>query len=142
MREVVQSQRPAAAAKSLVVRVEAPYELAVRADPMRLRQVLDNLLSNAVKYTPEGGTVTVTATNVGGEAVVTVTDTGIGIPPEQYAHLFDRFFRASNAVAQGIKGTGLGLAITKAIVEAHGGRVTAAPAPTGGCAFTVTLPAL
>jgi signal transduction histidine kinase len=109
---------------------------------MRLRQVLDNLLSNAVKYTPAGGTVAVTAAGGPGDEVsLTITDTGIGIPAEQYPNLFDRFFRASNAVEQGIKGTGLGLAITKAIVEAHGGRISAAPAPGGGCTFTVVLPA-
>jgi signal transduction histidine kinase len=72
---------------------------------------------------------------------VTVSDNGIGIPAEQYPQLFERFFRASNAVQKGIKGTGLGLAITKAIVEAHGGSIAAAPAPGGGTSFTVVLPA-
>jgi PAS domain S-box-containing protein len=141
IREAVESQRASVAAKSLTVRVDSPAELSVRADPVRLRQVLDNLVSNAVKYTPAGGAVRVAAAAHGDEVVVTVTDTGMGVPPEQYAQLFDRFFRASNAVRGGIKGTGLGLAITRAIVEAHGGRVTAAPSPSGGCTFTVTLPA-
>jgi signal transduction histidine kinase/GAF domain-containing protein len=141
VRDAAESQRSAAAAKALLVDVQVPADLPVRADPVRLRQVLDNLLSNAVKYTPPGGTVTVTAAGRDGEVVLTVTDTGIGIPAEQYPQLFDRFFRASNAIRQGIKGTGLGLAITKAIVEAHGGRVTAAPGDGGGCTFEVTLPA-
>jgi signal transduction histidine kinase len=77
-----------------------------------------------------------------GDVVIEVCDTGIGIPADQYPHLFDRFFRASNAVAHGIKGTGLGLAISRAIVEAHGGTLTAAPASGAGSVFTVTLPAL
>jgi len=140
IREVAQSQRPAADAKSLTVTVDAPRHLSVRADPVRLRQVLDNLVSNAVKYTPAGGAVTIRAAHDGPQVLLTVTDTGIGIPAEQYPHLFDRFFRASNAIEQGIKGTGLGLAITKAIIEAHHGTITAGPATGGGCKFTVSLP--
>ncbi|GAA2639562.1 ATP-binding protein [Paractinoplanes durhamensis] len=150
IRDVVQALQPAADAKQLTVTVAAPREQLVQADPVRLRQVLDNLLSNAVKYTPAGGRVTATVrhepptnSDVGdGVVVIEVTDTGIGIPADQYPHLFDRFFRASNAVQQGIKGTGLGLAITKAIVDAHGGTLTAGPAPDRGCTFTVSLPAL
>jgi PAS domain S-box-containing protein len=138
--DVVQTQQPAAAAKDLTVSVDTPAETAVRADPVRLRQVLDNLLANAIKYTPVGGRVTVTARPGPGGPVIAVADTGIGIPAEEYPHLFDRFFRASNAVEQGIKGTGLGLAICRAIVEAHGGTLSAAPAPGGGTVFTVTLP--
>ncbi|MEU4242800.1 ATP-binding protein [Actinoplanes sp. NPDC026619] len=150
IRDVLQGLQPAADAKDLVVEVAGPRELLAQADPMRLRQVLDNLVSNAIKYTPAGGRVTVTARhdppppgNMGdGDVTIEVTDTGIGIPADQYPHLFDRFFRASNAVQQGIKGTGLGLAITKAIVDAHGGTLTAGPAPDSGCTFTVRLPAL
>ncbi|MDT5041693.1 MAG: hypothetical protein QOE51_2678, partial [Actinoplanes sp.] len=126
-----QGSRPAADAKRLTLTVQVPRHLHVYADPVRFRQVLDNLVSNAVKYTPAGGEITIRGR---GEeragratAVLTVTDTGIGIPPEEYEHLFDRFFRASNAVAKGIKGTGLGLAITKAIVEAHAGSISAEP---------------
>jgi PAS domain S-box-containing protein len=150
IRDVVAMLKPTADAKDLTVRVSGPRELLVQADPTRLRQVLDNLLANAVKYTPAGGRVTVSARHeppangVGGdgEVVIEVCDTGIGIPADQYPHLFDRFFRASNAVQQGIKGTGLGLAITKAIVDAHGGSLTAHPGEAGGCSFTVKLPAL
>jgi signal transduction histidine kinase len=167
IRQAVDDHRAAAAVKDIALTAELPHYLHVRADPVRLRQVLDNLLSNAIKYTPGGGTVTVTAvpprdgdgdggggSGGGGDggggsggggnsprmAAVTVADSGIGIPPEQYEHLFSRFFRASSARAAGIKGTGLGLAITKAIVDAHGGTVTAAPREGGGTAFTVCLP--
>ncbi|MCO8269793.1 PAS domain S-box protein [Actinoplanes sp. TRM 88003] len=140
VRESVQAQEPAAQAKSLIVTVDVPRHLPVLADPVRLRQVLDNLVSNAVKYTPEGGRVTVTA-RLAGDVVIEVADTGIGVPADEYDRLFDRFFRASNAVRQGHKGTGLGLAITKAIVDAHGGHIRAAPAPGAGSVFTVVLPA-
>ncbi|GAA3137062.1 hypothetical protein GCM10010466_29860 [Planomonospora alba] len=145
VRTAADAHRPAAARKGLGLTVDAPEDLPVRADPVRLRQVLDNLLSNAVRYTPEGGSVLVTADRRGGgdggEAVVTVADTGIGIPAEQYPRLFTRFFRASTARRAGIEGTGLGLAVTKAVVQAHGGTVTAAPRAGGGTVFTVRLPA-
>ncbi|MEV4139125.1 ATP-binding protein [Dactylosporangium sp. NPDC049742] len=144
LREAVEDHRPAADAKGVALRLEAAANLTVRADPARLRQVLDNLLSNAVKYTPGGGTVTVTvaATAAGAEgpASVSVTDTGIGIPAEQYQQLFTRFFRASTALAHGIKGTGLGLAVTKAIIDAHHGTIAAGPADPTGTTFTFTLP--
>jgi signal transduction histidine kinase len=140
LREVVDGQRPSAAAKKLTVNASIKPELAVLADAQRLRQALDNLLSNAVKYTPEGGTVTVTAEHAGDAVVITISDNGIGIPAEQYPHLFSRFFRASNAQKAGIKGTGLGLAVTKAIVDAHGGALTAKPAVSGGTEFRMSLP--
>ncbi|GAA3141922.1 hypothetical protein GCM10010466_36120 [Planomonospora alba] len=159
VRQAVDDHRAAAEARRLTVAADLDVQLPVHADPVRLRQVLDNLLSNAVKYTPEGGTVTV-AVGTGGEgdvrgadgggcaggrtggrtAVVTVADTGIGIPAEQYPQLFTRFFRASTAQEAGIKGTGLGLAITRAIVEAHGGTISAGPREGGGTVFTVRLP--
>ncbi|GAA3141177.1 hypothetical protein GCM10010466_35230 [Planomonospora alba] len=154
IRQTVDEHQSAAAAKRITLTAELTHHLHVHADPVRLRQVLDNLLSNAIKYTPDGGTVTVTADHDTGTGegrpdgherdravLVTVADTGIGIPAEQYEQLFTRFFRASTARAAGIKGTGLGLAITKAIVEAHGGTVTAAPGEGGGTVFTVRLPA-
>ncbi|GII12649.1 hypothetical protein Ppa06_64470 [Planomonospora parontospora subsp. parontospora] len=156
-RQALQDHRPAAQAKQLTVTAELPARLPMRADALRLRQVLDNLLSNAIKYTPSGGAITVTAglaarrdddsdgqdegEDEGETAVVIIADTGIGIPAEQYEHLFSRFFRASTAKDAGIKGTGLGLAITRAIVTAHGGTITAAPRDGGGTVFTVALPA-
>jgi PAS domain S-box-containing protein len=142
LHEAVEDHRPAADAKRLTIRLEPGPGLTVRADPARLRQVLDNLLSNAVKYTPDGGTVTVTAAGVAGsgDASISISDTGIGIPAEQYEQLFTRFFRASTALAHGIKGTGLGLAVTKAIVDAHHGTITAIAAEPTGTTFTFTLP--
>ncbi|MBG0815674.1 ATP-binding protein [Planomonospora sp. ID82291] len=141
LNQSVEDHRPEAAAKRLTVQVDLGRHLRVHADPARLRQVVDNLLSNAVKYTPAGGAVDVAARRDGDEVAVTVADTGIGVPAEQYPQLFGRFFRATTAKEAGIKGTGLGLAIIRAIVEAHGGTVTAAPREDGGTVFTVRLPA-
>ncbi|GIE03782.1 PAS domain S-box protein [Paractinoplanes durhamensis] len=138
--DVVDNHRPGAYAKKLMITERLDHDLPVLGDAQRLRQALDNLMSNAIKYTPEGGTVTVVAQQAGDRVVIEISDSGIGIPAEQYPHLFSRFFRASNATAQGIKGTGLGLAVTKAIVDAHHGTLVASPAPGGGTLFTLSLP--
>jgi signal transduction histidine kinase len=102
--------------------------------------VLVNLLSNAVKFTPDGGHITVTAAATGGSAVITVTDTGIGIPAHDQQELFTRFFRASNAIQQSIPGTGLGLAIVRTIVTNHGGTITLTSREGQGTTFTIHIP--
>ena len=140
IRDAVRTHRNAAVAREVTLTSEIGPLPVIPGESRRLQQVLDNLLSNAVKYTLPGGTVTVTACHEGDRVVLTIADTGIGIPAEQYPQLFNRFFRASTATGLGIKGTGLGLAVTKAIIEAQGGMITAAPGPDGGTRFTVTLP--
>jgi signal transduction histidine kinase len=106
----------------------------------RLRQVIGNLLSNAIKYSPQGGLVEVTA-GVHGDAVrVEVRDEGIGIPTEQQARIFTKFFRA-DAAASGIAGTGLGLAVSRDIVESHGGQIGFRSAEGEGTTFILELPA-
>jgi signal transduction histidine kinase len=109
-------------------------------DRTRLYQLLDNLVSNAVKFTAAGGRVEVSARTVDDWAVVAVSDTGIGIPPEDLERLFERFFRASGAAAHAIPGSGLGLTIAKAIVDGHGGRITAESEVGVGSKFSVELP--
>ncbi|GAA3393432.1 PAS domain S-box protein [Cryptosporangium minutisporangium] len=132
---------PLAAARELRLISDVPVDLGVvRGDASHLDRVLLNLLSNGVKFTPPGGTVTLVGRRVGDEAVVTVTDTGIGIPAEEQSRLFDRFFRSSNAMDEAIQGTGLGLSIVKTIVEHHGGRITAESAVGKGTTMTLTLP--
>jgi two-component system, OmpR family, phosphate regulon sensor histidine kinase PhoR len=117
-----------------------PGSLAVQGDAGQLGRVLVNLLSNAVKFTPEGGRITVTATAAGGSAVITVTDTGIGIPAKDQQELFTRFYRASNAVQQSIPGTGLGLAIVRTIITNHGGDITLTSHEGQGTTFTIHIP--
>lgn len=139
--KVVGMYRPQAEDKgqTLDVRLEAG-DAAVLAQPSRLRDVFTNLVSNAVKYTPAGGTVGV-ATRAGDNSVVCeVSDTGIGIPPEDQEHLFEEFYRASNAKEFAEEGTGLGLSIVREIVESAGGRIACASEPGEGTRFTVTLP--
>jgi signal transduction histidine kinase len=102
--------------------------------------VIDNLVSNAVKFTDEGGSVTVTV-NGGGDAVeLVVTDTGIGVPQDEQAQVFSRFFRSSNATRRAIPGTGLGLAISRALVEQHGGTIAFSSREGKGTSVTVRIP--
>jgi PAS domain S-box-containing protein len=110
-------------------------------DATRLGQVVDNLLANALKFTPDGGSVEVRVGSEGRETFVEIEDTGIGIPSEEQAQLFQRFFRATNARQRAIKGTGLGLAICRAIVEAHRGLITLRSEPHRGTTVAVRFPA-
>lgn len=108
-------------------------------NPLRLRQMLSNLVENAIKYTPEAGRIQVDAYAEGGFVVLSVADTGIGIPPADLPYVFDRFFRSDNA-SLSQEGTGLGLSIVKSIVESHNGRVWVNSKPGQGTTFTVMLP--
>jgi hypothetical protein len=139
----VDTVRPEFVDRDQELRVNLPIERAVvRGDFDQIDRVLVNLLSNASKYTPSGGRVDVDVAIVKRTVRMTITDSGIGIPPEEVPHLFTRFFRASTARANSISGNGLGLAIVKSIVERHGGDVSVQSEPGVGSRFTVTLPAL
>jgi signal transduction histidine kinase len=120
-----------------------PFTLpSVEADPDMLTRIFSNLCDNALHYTPAGGTVTIEASQQGAELLVSVTDTGPGIPPEALPRIFERFFRADSARQSMTGGSGLGLAIVRAIVEAHDGRVWAENTPQGGARLLFTLPLL
>jgi signal transduction histidine kinase len=109
----------------------------VRGDPDRLAQLFLNLLDNAVKHSPRGGAVVVQGSRVDGQAIVTVRDSGSGLPQGADKRLFRRFYRGDNAQRDG---AGLGLAIAQAIAEAHGGSISARNVDAGGAEFTVRLP--
>jgi signal transduction histidine kinase len=114
----------------------------VEGDPDQLDRAMVNLLSNAVKYTPKGGTVCLTVGTENGSAVLTVADTGIGIPEEDQGSLFGRFFRASNAVAAAIPGSGLGLSIVRTIVKNHHGGLDIQSRQDEGTTVTIRIPLL
>jgi signal transduction histidine kinase len=112
----------------------------VECDPRRIAQVVTNLLENAVKYSPEGGDVVVTGQAQGDELIVSVTDSGVGIPARDQQRIFDRFFRVDGEISRRVGGTGLGLAICKGLVEAHGGRIWVESQLGKGSTFFLTLP--
>ncbi len=114
--------------------------LSIRGDCERLRRVLLNLVDNAIKYTPPGGRVTISLQREGEWASLRVTDTGIGLAPEDRQKIFERFFRSAEARSRSEGGAGLGLCIARSIVEAHGGKIQVKSSPGLGSTFTVLLP--
>lgn len=123
-------------AKHVKIKLEILPDLPwVELDPGRMRQVLTNLLANAVRYTPEGGMVSLRFRQADGRALLEVQDSGLGIPPDELTHVFERFHKSSDS-----GGMGLGLAIAKHLVEAHGGTITAESAPGQGTKMKVELP--
>jgi signal transduction histidine kinase len=137
----VESARPAAEAAGIQIVEEHPDAPAlVNGDPLRLGQAVDNLISNAIKFTPRGGKVTVSLALEGDQAVVTVRDTGMGIPDSELDQLFARFFRATTATRNAVPGVGLGLTITKAIVTAHHGEMGVESEEGVGTCFSLSLP--
>ena len=142
--EVVSDVMARAASSSAVV-VDFKADLdprlpIVAGDRDRLVQVVSNLVNNAVKYSPDGGTVTLSSRADGAFVLVSVADTGLGIPPDEIGHVFERFRRVRSGAAQSIPGTGLGLTIVKQIVEMHGGKIWVESAVGHGSAFHFTVP--
>lgn len=140
VRYAVDSVRQQAEAKGQNLVISVPESLPrLCATPARLRQMFGNLLENAIKYTPEGGTITVTGRAEQDFILLTISDTGLGIPPADQPYIFDKFFRAGNTRMDYV-GTGLGLSIVKSIVEDHAGRIWVESKLNQGTTFTVMLP--
>jgi signal transduction histidine kinase/ActR/RegA family two-component response regulator len=142
--EALESAAPFAAERRHTLAVTLPDEpVLLDADPARLVQIIGNLLHNACKYTPPGGRISLTAERDGGEAVLRVTDDGVGLAPAQLATVFQPFTRIARAGAPSGDGLGIGLHLAKRLVEMHGGSVVAhSDGPDRGCTFVVRLPAL
>jgi signal transduction histidine kinase len=138
--DAVKSAALVAAKSRVSVHLDAGEGPSAQADPRRLAQVLDNLIGNAVKFSHVGGLVRVTVRYQRGTWRIDVSDTGIGIPPDEAAVLFGPFVRGSNARIAGLPGTGLGLAIVKSLVEMHGGHVKVDSVLDQGTTFSVFLP--
>ncbi|EFK55271.1 ATP-binding protein [Corynebacterium genitalium ATCC 33030] len=129
--------------KGVGLHIEAGHDTArVMVDRQRFGQVMGNLLSNALRHTPTGGRVQVTVRQQGASAaLIDITDTGDGIPPDQLEHIFERFYRGDTARSRDKGGAGIGLTISRALIEAHGGTLTAASPGAGhGSVFTLRLP--
>jgi signal transduction histidine kinase len=125
--------------KGVALRAEEPGALALRADRTRALQALANLVDNAVKFTPPGGDVVLAARRDGADVTLSVADTGVGIPPGDLPHVWERLFRGDRSRSE--RGLGLGLSLVKAIALAHGGDVAVESAPGKGSRFTLRLPA-
>ena len=140
--EAVESSRSDAEAKGVVLKIaQDAGGAAVLGDPLRLGQIVSNLVTNAVKFTPAGGDVSVRLVREGAEAVLTVSDTGIGIEPGVLPQIFDRFRQADSTITRRHGGLGLGLAIVRHLSELHGGRVSVtSPGAGQGATFSVCLP--
>lgn len=142
IKETVEAHKSQIDERKLVVAVEAPNELPlINGNSLQLRQMMDNLLGNAIKYTPVGGMISVSIDLEDGQIIIQVTDSGPGIPVEEHAKIFQKFYRAKN-VDKSVPGTGLGLAITKTIVDNHRGRVWVNSQIGKGSTFVVVLPAI
>jgi two-component system phosphate regulon sensor histidine kinase PhoR len=138
--DAVRNAAPLAAKAGVTIHLDAGNGPPPTADRRRLLQVLDNLIGNAVKFSNAGGLVLVVTRYARSIWRIDVSDTGIGIPPDEAAKLFGPFVRGSNARIAGLPGTGLGLAIVKALVEMHGGHVRVESVLNEGTTFSVFLP--
>ena len=139
--ELRESMEPLAREKEIELVEALPEDLPpVEADRAKLRRVLLNLLSNALKFTQKGGTVEVRAAREGDRVRVAVSDTGVGIAPDDVARLFDKYEQARSRATRGEKGTGLGLYITKQLVELHGSQIKVESEVGQGSTFSFTLP--
>jgi PAS domain S-box-containing protein len=146
--DVVRSFRNQLDASQLEVSLELNEDLStIETDPARVRQILDNLVSNAIKFNYPGGRITIGAQLLSDSeeqppkhCSIWVSDTGIGIPPEEQAHIWERFYRPAGPLAAEASGLGVGLSIVKSLVEAHSGRVWVESTPGVGSTFTVLLP--
>ena len=138
--DTLHAHQVAADKAKLTLQGDIESEVFLQGDESKLSQVVYNLIDNAVKYTPAGGLVAVALTADSRKAVLTVRDNGIGIPEQDIAHIFDRFYRVDKARSRATGGTGLGLSIVRQMVQLHDGEITVTSAANEGSVFTVTLP--
>ncbi len=140
IKKVAESFKQETEAKRLTLALRIKPSLpTVFAEPEKIEQVLENLLSNAVKFTPEGRKIIIAAKEEDDFVTVEVSDTGVGIPPEELPKIFDRFHQVGRSAGPGAKGTGLGLAIVKEIIDLHGGRLSVKSTSGKGSKFSFSL---
>jgi len=138
--DILESLKPKLAERKLDVSVKVPDLPAVPLDPTLAREVFTNLIENAIRYTPDGGSISIVARDEGDHVSWSITDTGIGIPKAQQERIFEKFYRAGNAVEYTSEGSGLGLYLAKFIVDAWGGKIGFVSEEGKGATFHVTIP--
>jgi signal transduction histidine kinase len=141
-RQTMSVVQPAADKQHVELRTAFPdHPLIVEADPVRIDQIITNIVTNAIKYTPEGGHVTVQLASEGEEAVIRVTDDGVGIAADRIGRIFELFTQAENAIGRAQGGMGIGLALVRNLLELHGGSITVRSEGIGkGSEFIARLP--
>jgi signal transduction histidine kinase len=141
LHHIIELMKQRAESQNIVLKLEIPEELPLmEADPRGMEELFSNLISNAVNYSPHGGEVTVSAVRAGNFLKVCVSDTGVGIEPEEIPKIFDKFYRIKDQKTRHVRGSGLGLAIVKGVVESHEGSVEVESKPGFGTTFRVLLP--
>ena len=140
VQEVSQRLSVVAQQKHQEIKVTLADGCEIHADRPKLTQVVYNILDNAIKYTQPGGVIRLRLVRSGRNAVLTIADNGPGIPKEDQAHIFDRFYRVDKARSRDTGGTGLGLSIVHQFVLMHGGNITVDSAEGNGTTFTIELP--
>ena len=126
--------------KGIKFTIDAQESLVVSGDKVKLRQLFINILENAVRYTPADGNISVSLVRKDGSALATISDTGIGIPPEHLPHIFERFYRVDKARSRSDGGVGLGMAIAKYIADSHSGKIEVESQIGKGTTFIITIP--
>ncbi|HET6455454.1 MAG TPA: ATP-binding protein, partial [Armatimonadota bacterium] len=140
VQSVVSDLQAKANNKAIEVSVDVPDDLPITADRDAIYQILVNLVDNAIRYTRPGGSVTISAESDEAGVSIGVADTGIGIPEDELARIFERFYRVDKGRSRESGGTGLGLSIVKHLVEAHGGKIIVESTVGEGSTFTFTVP--
>jgi signal transduction histidine kinase len=138
IRQTIDLYEDVAEERGVRIETRTPDDLTLTVDHNRMRQVLANLVDNALKYTPQGGSVSISAAQEGTDIVLTVADTGVGIPADELPRIWDRLYRGDKS--RSTRGLGLGLSLVRAIVRAHGGTVGVESVPGHGSRFTLRLP--
>jgi signal transduction histidine kinase len=140
IRDIMVFLEPRAQAQQIKLVHELDDLRTIRADPKRIEEIFSNLITNAINYSPEGGTVTVSARCLNDNVEIKVSDTGVGIPETEIPKIFDKFYRVKDPKTRKVMGTGLGLSIVKGIIEAHNGTVDVESTPGEGTTFKILLP--
>jgi two-component system phosphate regulon sensor histidine kinase PhoR len=141
IREMAALMEPRARQQGVTLTCTCDNPPPISADPKNVEKVLGNLISNAINYSPNGGQVSLSVRGVGDAVEIAVSDTGVGIAPQELPKIFEKFYRVKHPKTRNVTGTGLGLSLVKGIVEAHHGHIEVESIPEQGTTFRILWPA-